>query len=244
MKNILIAFACFMSIALCGCDDNQSSQIETIVNVSALEFQKAISSNGIILDVRTPEEVNRGHLENATIINFYDEDFKDKAMLIPKDKEVYVYCLSGGRSSEAANILADLGQKKIFNLTGGINAWLSEGLPTTLPKQDVNHNFNSLGADELETIINSFDKVLIDFHTKWCAPCKKMSPIIDELHKELKGQIKIVKFDLDLNKELAKIYEIKAIPTFLFFENGELKWREVGLVSKAQLRQGMGIFAP
>ena len=84
-----------MSIALCGCDDNQSSQIETIVNVSALEFQKAISSNGIILDVRTPEEVNRGHLENATIINFYDEDFKDKAKLIPKDKEVYVYCLSG-----------------------------------------------------------------------------------------------------------------------------------------------------
>ena len=232
-----------MSIALCGCDDNQSSQIETIVNVSALEFQKAISTNGIILDVRTPEEVNRGHLKNATIINFYDKDFKDKAKLIPKDKEVYVYCLSGGRSSEAANILADLGQKKIFNLTGGINAWLSEGLPTTQPKQEVNHNFNSLGADELETIINSFDKVLIDFHTKWCAPCKKMSPIIDELHKELKGQVKIVKFDLDLNKELAKIYEIKAIPTFLFFENGELKWREVGLVSKAQLRQGMGIFA-
>ena len=100
-----------------------------------------------------------------------------------------------------------------------------------------------MGADELETIINSFDKVLIDFIQSGVLR-KKMSPIIDELHKELKGQVKIVKFDLDLNKELAKIYEIKAIPTFLFFENGELKWREVGLVSKAQLRQGMGIFAP
>ena len=73
-----------MSIALCGCDDNQSSQIETIVNVSALEFQKAISTNGIILDVRTPEEVNKGHLKNATIINFYDKDFKDKASLFPR----------------------------------------------------------------------------------------------------------------------------------------------------------------
>ena len=73
-----------MSIALCGCDDNQSSQIETIVNVSALEFQKAISTNGIILDVRTPEEVNKGHLKNATIINFYDKDFKDKQSLFPR----------------------------------------------------------------------------------------------------------------------------------------------------------------
>ena len=84
MKNNLIAFACFLCIALSGCDDNQSSQIETIINVSALEFQKVISSNGIILDVRTPKEVNRGHLENATIINFYDEDFKKKAKLIPQ----------------------------------------------------------------------------------------------------------------------------------------------------------------
>ena len=133
MKNLLIIFTCILSITLCGCNDNHTSQVKTIVNLSALEFQKVITSNGIILDVRTPKEVNRGHLENATVINFYDEDFNEKAKLIPKEKEVYVYCLSGSRSYEAAKILADLGQKKVFNLTGGINAWLAEGLPTTLP---------------------------------------------------------------------------------------------------------------
>ena len=59
-----------------------------------------------------------GAPENATIINFYDEDFKDRAVLIPKNKR-YVYCLS--REGVLKLLMADLGQK-IFNLTGGINA--------------------------------------------------------------------------------------------------------------------------
>tara|TARA_B100000886_G_C20406564_1_gene485080 strand:- start:1083 stop:1364 length:282 start_codon:yes stop_codon:yes gene_type:complete len=85
-----------------GCSSNSFSYI----NLSPIEFQKAIKKEAvIILDVITPQEVSSGCIENASKIDFYDQYLELKISKIQKDKTVFVYCNSGGRSSQVAKLL-------------------------------------------------------------------------------------------------------------------------------------------
>tara|TARA_B100000524_G_scaffold249465_1_gene134181 strand:+ start:394 stop:768 length:375 start_codon:yes stop_codon:yes gene_type:complete len=77
--------------------------------------------------------------------------------------------------------------------------------------------------------------VLVDFWAEWCAPCKALSPILDEVSNELGGKIVVTKVNLDENQELAMKYSIRSIPTLLLFKNGELSDMKVGLPSKSDL---------
>lgn len=109
-----------------------SSEVVT-VSVTKLEpklFQEK-SANGIILDVRTPEEVAAGKIPGSIAIDFYQEDFATKVGELPKDKEIYVYCAVGARSGQAADLLIQQGFTKVYHLSGGIRAWTGEGLPIT-----------------------------------------------------------------------------------------------------------------
>ncbi len=89
-----------------------------ITEVSRNEF-----NNVILVDVRTPEEYETGHIENALNINWYDEDFTAQFVNIPKEDVIYVYCKMGGRSSKAQQLLDSLGYKKVVNLEGGYEAY-------------------------------------------------------------------------------------------------------------------------
>ena len=77
--------------------------------------------------------------------------------------------------------------------------------------------------------------VLVDFWAEWCAPCKALSPILDEISHELGGKIVVTKVNLDENQELAMKYSIRSIPTLLLFKNGQLSDMKVGLPSKSDL---------
>jgi rhodanese-related sulfurtransferase len=92
------------------------------------DFQDGFSnnSNSIILDVRTPEEYNDGHLPNALNINIMDPDFQEKIEALDKTKSYYVYCRSGGRSSTACRFMQSADFAETFNLLGGITAWRGE----------------------------------------------------------------------------------------------------------------------
>ena len=93
----------------------------SVQNISAAEFQKQIEQNpGIILDVRTPGETAQGYIPDASFIDFYDKEFTNKVKLMQKDKPIYVYCRSGGRSAKAAEILKQNGFKEVYNLLGGL----------------------------------------------------------------------------------------------------------------------------
>ena len=75
-----------------------SSNGKKVIDISITDFSNKINSKEvIILDVRTIDEINNGHLENASFIDFYDENFREKATWINKDMPVYVYCHAGGR---------------------------------------------------------------------------------------------------------------------------------------------------
>lgn len=81
-------------------------------------------NNVILVDVRTPEEFAAGHLETATNINWYDEDFVERFKDIDKGETIYVYCKKGGRSAKAQEKLKSLGFTKVVNLEGGYDAYI------------------------------------------------------------------------------------------------------------------------
>lgn len=81
-------------------------------------------------------------------------------------------------------------------------------------------------------VLNSDKLTIVDFFADWCGPCRKLSPIMDEIEQELMGNVKFTKINTDENVELAQTYQISGIPTLLVFKNGELVERMVGLMPK------------
>lgn len=92
---------------------------------------------------------------------------------------------------------------------------------------------------ELQNILKENKKVLVDCYAPWCGPCRMLGPVIEELESEV-TTCKFVKINVDDAEELPKQYGIMSIPTLLFFEDGELKGTNVGLISKDEIKQLIG----
>lgn len=93
-------------------------------NVPVAEFEKLVKSKpGLLLDVRTPPEVKKGTIEGSRNIDFFSENFESIISGLDKNKPVYVFCASGGRSGETMEIMKKKGFKEVYNLEGGFAAW-------------------------------------------------------------------------------------------------------------------------
>ncbi len=84
-----------------------------------------------LIDVRTPEEFNSGHIENAINFNYFSEDFKDSISLLQTNVPVYIYCRSGKRSSKSVEAFKTVGFDSIYQLKGGLLNWKKLGFRTT-----------------------------------------------------------------------------------------------------------------
>jgi thioredoxin 1 len=92
---------------------------------------------------------------------------------------------------------------------------------------------NITDADFEKEVIQSDVPVLVDFWAPWCGPCKIVGPVLEELAKEYEGQAKIVKIDVDNNKQIAGTLGVQSIPTIVLYKNGEVVEKIIGARSKA-----------
>ncbi len=213
-----------------SCQGQSSKSIQTI-DVKSFAEKLKTTKNTQLLDVRTPEEYATEHIGNAVNVNWNGDDFITKASKYDKSKPVFVYCKVGGRSAQAADKLAELGFKEIYNLDGGIMKWNVAGNGKPSDK------IIGMCDQEYSELLKSSGRVLIDFNAKWCAPCQKMKSYILKLQTEMAAQIKIVQLDADENKTLVEQLKLEGLPTIIVYEKGKEVWRNVGYISEDDLKK-------
>ena len=220
----------FASILLSACSGGQS---QTGTNdLPATEFAQKIKEipGAPVIDVRTPDEFSKGHLLNAKNIDWNGNDFQSQVSQLDKSKPVFVYCLSGGRSSSAAKQMRENGFTQVYELSCGIMKWRGADLPETT-------NTASLGMNKqhFDELLNTDKTVLIDFYADWCGPCKKMKPYLEEISNDMKDKVQVIRINADDNQGLCKELKIDALPVLQVYKDKNLSWTHSGFIEKAEV---------
>lgn len=222
MRNLFLLFALFI----------YSSQLlfaQTKLNatdfVQAYEKQKKAQ----LIDVRTSDEYQAGHISKAQNINWSDRAaFDETTKKLNKKNPVFVYCLSGGRSAKAAEALTAQGFQ-VFELQGGYLSYqqLHDTPAATKDK--------GLSVNDFEAIKTAQHLVLVDFTATWCGPCQEIKPLLVKVEKDKSLGIKVVYIDADANKDLLKTLAVQAIPRLQLFKAGKLVWDYTGSIDEQTL---------
>jgi thioredoxin len=218
-----------VAILFNSCSSGQTNGIKT--NLSATEFADKIKElpTATLIDVRTPDEFSKGHLANANNFDWNGTEFDNQIALLDKSKPVFVYCLSGGRSSSAANKMRSDGFLTVYEMDGGIMKWRGANLPETTDNAVVS---NGMSKQQFDALLISDKLVLIDFYADWCAPCKKMKPYLEEISKDMADKVVVIRINADDNQALCKELKIDALPVLQLYKNKALIWVNSGFVEK------------
>ena len=205
--------------------------------LSPKEFRKKFdnTSDALLLDIRTPEEIAKGYLKGAVFMDFYDSTFKEQVAVIDKEKPVFIYCAIGGRSWDAAKIMQEMGFKKIYDLKGGIIVWKIKNYPFIKLKSDSSRQgFNKA---QFEKMIVKRPLTFVDFYALWCGPCKIMVPALNRIEEEMKDSVLIVKINADENLQLMKDYGLKALPYVMVLQGTKIVFRQAGFMPEEAMRK-------
>jgi thioredoxin 1 len=227
-----IFLLCSFALSIFSCTNGQTESSE--YKLSAKDFADQINKNptAAILDVRTPEEFSKGHLPSALNIDWNGNGFEEQIKSLEKTKPVYVYCLSGKRSSDAARKMRSEGFSNVYELAGGILKWRSENLPEDVSK----NNSPGITIEKFRSLTNTDKLVLVDFYADWCAPCRKMKPYLDEISDEMKDKVTVLRFNADDNQELLKQLAIDELPVMQIYKSENLLWTYKGFIEKDDIK--------
>lgn len=236
LRNLIAVLVLAVNMVACN------GQNQGVKNLSAEEFDKGIQKEGIqLVDVRTPEEYSEKHIKGSQNFNVNGSEFEKQMSTLDKNKPVYIYCLSGGRSSSASNWAAKNGFKEVYNMNGGITAWLGANKPVETAsggKVDGGMTF-----DEYLSKIKSDKLVLVDFNAVWCGPCKVLKPIVTKVVKKNADKVELFDIDVDKNSTVANSMNINAIPLILLYKDGKEVWRQMGLTDEDTLTAKIAEFS-
>lgn len=223
MKNILKLFLLVFYIPVF------SQKIELL---APKQFEKKIKDlpAAQILDVRTLDEFRNGAIENAMNADFNSEEFNENIKFLDKTKPVLIYCFSGGRSTQAAKILSKNGFLNIYDLQGGYKDWLSKKKPV-----GTEDSYKGMTNLDFMNLIKADLPVLAVFSAKWCPPCKRLAPIIDQIEKENANTLKVIRIDVDLEKDLCSRLGVEKYPSLVIFKNQKEKWSNSGYIEKIEI---------
>ena len=231
-KYISISFIA-IAILFNSCSNGQTNSTAK-TNLSATEFSDRIKElpTSTIIDVRTPDEFSKGHLVNALNYDWNGNEFDKQIAPLDKTKPVFVYCLSGGRSSAAAKKMRSDGFILVYEMDGGIMKWRAKNLPETTDNKAAS---NGITKVQFDALLNSDKLVLIDFYADWCAPCKKMKPYLDEISKDMADKVVVIRINADDNQSLCKELKIDALPVLQLYKNKILTWTNTGFIDKEEV---------
>lgn len=226
-KNLIVVFFLFV---LTGCGKAQTNKSEN--SLPATEFSKKLdqAKDAQLVDVRTPGEFKNGHLKNAMNVDWNAGDFGEKASVLDKGKPVFVYCMSGPRSTAAAAKLREMGFKTVYEMRGGMMKWRNVNLPEIKISASSGMSFA-----QYNEMLKSNTPVLVDFYAEWCAPCKKMEPYLKKMAAEMPDKVKIIRINADENTELCKTLNVSALPVLKLYKNGKIVWDNLGFVTEGEV---------
>lgn len=224
MRKVII-FICLFLFSIAA-----SAQIQT-VDVEEFEKQLYATQAEQLIDVRTPQEYMKYHIQSAKNIDLRSPDFREEIEKLDKTKPVLVYCLSGVRSEAAVDVFREEGFTIIYELSGGINAWSKSGEPIV---QDLSGE-GELSSQEFDAVVTGKGYVLVDFYAPWCGPCHKMLPMIEELTKTYDGHFELLTIDFDQNRLLSKEKNVLAVPYLMIFKDGKKIWEKQGEATKEEI---------
>jgi len=227
MKKALINLL-FIGFLFVSCNGQTNAKYESIAPMNFAEKIKT-TTQAAIIDVRSPEEFAGQHIDNAINIDWNGDNFDKKIGKYDKSKPIFVYCMSGGRSKKAAEKLSELGFTKIYELQGGIMKWNAAGL--SVPSDKI----IGMCSQEYNELLNTDKIVLIDFYAEWCAPCKKMTPFLIKMQKEMADKVTIVRLNADENKTLISQLKIDELPTLFIYKDTKILWKHSGFISEEDL---------
>jgi len=208
-----------------------SCEAQSDFNLDAQTFFDKTNNDTVqILDVRTPGEYNSGYIKNAMLADWNaPEEFDRRTQFLNKNRPIYIYCLSGGRSGAAAKKLRTEGYT-VYELNGGIIKWKSGKFPLTGTQSDKSQQ-------SLASFLAKTEKgtVLVDFGASWCPPCRAMEPVIEKVRNKKGSALVFVQVDGGKDQEIMNKFQVSQLPVFIIFKEGKQVWRKDGIASEEEL---------
>jgi rhodanese-related sulfurtransferase len=195
-----------------------------LISIDAFAAKISKQTNPQIIDVRTPEEFTINHINGAVYVNLKDANHLDALKTFDKTKPVFIYAIQNNRPDILAQELHANGYTEVYELKGGIAAWIGSGNDFYTSVK------NNVSAADYKKTLTDNKVVLVEIGTKYCGLCAKAKVIVDSLQDDHNSSYKVIQIELYNSPQLvAELGEVPSVPTLLLYKDGQIVWKRSGL---------------
>ncbi len=203
---------------------SQDKGASSVVLLDAFYAKIKIQKNPQIIDARGPEEFALNHIEGAVNFNLKSDNYEKAVAALNPSQPVFIYSIAAYRSGLLSTELIKKGFSEVYILDGGIAAWIGAGKPF------YSNLKSKLSTPEYKKIIADNTYVLVDIGSKYCATCKTVKPILENLRTQYGEKLKIVQIELEESPQvIADLKTVKVFPTLILYQNGKIVFKKDGL---------------